>query len=110
MIELNVELYTISIGNKKKDNLKNVAISLILHKVMTLPKLIRNTQLLILLKLMEQNVKKQSFYSDLMKILYNQNVGKIPKIIDLTRLISNKHKLNHDDDDDDDEDDICLVV
>ena len=97
IIELNVELYVISKGNKKIDNLKKIASTLILDKVMTLPVLIRNTQLLILLKKMEPNVKKQTFYSNLIKILCNQNVGKMPKLLNLSGLISNKRELDDED-------------
>ena len=51
MIELNVELYTASENVKKNDVLDKLAETLIPAKVMTLPKLIRNTELLILLKM-----------------------------------------------------------
>lgn len=98
MIEINVKLYTISETNKIIDNLNKLSSTFIPSKVMTLPKLIRNTELLILLKIMEPNVKKLSFYSDLMKMLCNQNSKKISKTMDLSKLISNKRKLNNDND------------
>ena len=92
MIELNVELYTASENVKKNDVLDKLAETLIPAKVMTLPKLIRNTELLILLKIMEPNVKKLTFYLDLMTILKNQNVEKIESR-NLSNLISHKRKL-----------------
>ena len=106
MIDLNIELYSASEKtSKKNDVLNKLAETLIPAEVMTLPKLIRNTELLILLKIMEPNVKKLTFYLDLMTILKNQNVTQT-KSRELSNLISNKRKINKDDDNSDE--DICL--
>ena len=53
MINLNLHLYKISETNKTVSNLKKLSTTLILSEVMILPKLIRNTQLLLLLKNLE---------------------------------------------------------